>query len=130
MSRKCVVCKQFYSKESEKSFHSFPKNEGRKQLWLKACNMKLYLPSYKICGDHFLPENYLPSGYLKNNAVPFLSSTKRSDIDPLEYHCTSSLSPSPMKPLCVESIVSTSTSIYQYIYYQTLFSYISLVLMY
>jgi len=42
--------------------------------------MKLYLPSYKICDDHFLPENYLPSGYLKNNAVPFLSSTRRTGI--------------------------------------------------
>lgn len=56
-------------------YFSFPENEDRKQLWLKACKLTLYLPSYKICYDHFVPENYLPSGYLKRNAVPFLAST-------------------------------------------------------
>ncbi|XP_025195419.1 uncharacterized protein LOC112594690 [Melanaphis sacchari] len=110
MTRMCVVCKKLYIKGSEKSFHSFPKNENRKQLWLKACNIKLYLPSYKICNDHFLPENYLPSGYLKKNAVPFLAS-KSTIIKPLTYHDTSSHSPTPMKRLCVEPIVSTNTDI-------------------
>lgn len=64
---------------------SFSKNKDRQQLWLKACNMKLYLPSYKICNDHFSPENYLPSGYLKNNAVPLLASTSTGMYQNIHY---------------------------------------------
>lgn len=56
-------------------YFSFPKDEVRKKLWLKACKIKLCLPSNKICGDHFLPKHYSHSGYLLKNAVPFLAST-------------------------------------------------------
>uniref|UniRef100_A0A2S2QR85 THAP-type domain-containing protein n=1 Tax=Sipha flava TaxID=143950 RepID=A0A2S2QR85_9HEMI len=70
--------------------------------------MQLYLPSDKICDDHFLPENYLPSGYLKNNAVPFLASIS-TNIEPLDH--TYSDSPSHMKRLCAEPIVYTNTDV-------------------
>ncbi|CAH1726377.1 unnamed protein product [Aphis gossypii] len=69
MPRKCVICKA-YDKNNEKSFYSFPKDEGRKKLWLKACGIKLYLPSYRVCEAHFSDKDFLPSGYLKRIAVP------------------------------------------------------------
>lgn len=56
-------------------YFSFPKDEIRKKMWLKACKIKLCLPSNKICGDHFLPKHYSLSGYLSKDAVPFLAST-------------------------------------------------------
>ncbi|XP_022174584.1 uncharacterized protein LOC111036748 [Myzus persicae] len=88
MPRICVVCKKYDIKGSEKSFHSFPKNKDRQQLWFKVCNIKWYSPSYKIRQDHFSPENYPPSGYLKNNAVPFLTSTRRTGMQKCIYHQT------------------------------------------
>uniref|UniRef100_A0A2S2P283 THAP-type domain-containing protein n=1 Tax=Schizaphis graminum TaxID=13262 RepID=A0A2S2P283_SCHGA len=69
MPRKCVICNA-YDKNSEQSFYSFPKDEGRKKLWLKACGIDLYLPSYKVCEAHFSTEDFLPSGLLKNIVIP------------------------------------------------------------
>lgn len=110
MTRKCVVCNKLYIKGSDETFHSFPKDEVRKKLWLKACKIKLCLPSNKICGDHFLPKHYSHSGYLLKNAVPFLASTS-TDIQPLDYEGTSSPCSSLMKSSCIESIVSTSKDV-------------------
>lgn len=118
MTRKCVVCNKLYSKGSEESFHSFPKDEVRRKIWLKACKIKLCLPSNKICGDHFLPKYFLPSGYLNKNAVPSLTSTI-TDTEPSDYHSTSSPCPSPIECSWIEPkiepkaepIASTSTDI-------------------
>eukprot|EP00102_Acyrthosiphon_pisum_P017113 XP_008188354.1 PREDICTED: uncharacterized protein LOC100161574 isoform X2 [Acyrthosiphon pisum] len=105
MTRKCVVCNKLYIKGSDETFHSFPKDETRKKMWLKACKIKLCLPSNKICGDHFLPEHYLLSGYLTKDAVPFLAPTNK----PLNAQCTSSPCPIPIKLPCIERTASTST---------------------
>ncbi|XP_060877392.1 uncharacterized protein LOC132950159 isoform X2 [Metopolophium dirhodum] len=108
MTRKCVVCNKLYIKGSDETFHSFPKDEIRKKMWLKACKIKLCLPSNKICGDHFLPEHYLLSGYLSKDAVPFLAATS-TDIKPVDYQSTSRPCPIPMKLSCIKPIASTST---------------------
>ncbi|XP_008188356.1 uncharacterized protein LOC100161574 isoform X3 [Acyrthosiphon pisum] len=107
MTRKCVVCNKLYIKGSDETFHSFPKDETRKKMWLKACKIKLCLPSNKICGDHFLPEHYLLSGYLTKDAVPFLAPTSMDK--PLNAQCTSSPCPIPIKLPCIERTASTST---------------------
>ncbi|XP_003248126.1 uncharacterized protein LOC100572633 isoform X1 [Acyrthosiphon pisum] len=107
MTRKCVVCNKLYIKGSDETFHSFPKDETRKKMWLKACKIKLCLPSNKICGDHFLPEHYLLSGYLTKDAVPFLAPTSMNK--PLNAQCTSSPCPIPIKLPCIERTASTST---------------------
>ncbi|VVC29454.1 Hypothetical protein CINCED_3A014793 [Cinara cedri] len=137
MPRKCVVCNKLYTSGSDDSFHSFPKDEVRKKLWLNACKMRLHLPSHKICKDHFLPEHYLPSGYLKSNAIPFIEtaskdtessnstspatnlgvkpivSTDTTGIEPADhtYYRTSSPCKNAIETLCIESIASTTTNI-------------------
>ncbi|KAF0757519.1 THAP-type domain-containing protein [Aphis craccivora] len=69
MPRKCVICKA-YDWNNEKSFHSFPKDEGRKKLWLKACGIDLCLPSYRVCDAHFSEKDFLPNGSLNRIALP------------------------------------------------------------
>lgn len=51
--------------------YRFPKDELRKIQWKKACGLNLCLPSYRVCSDHFWPEDYELSGLLKKDAVPW-----------------------------------------------------------
>ncbi|XP_050422246.1 uncharacterized protein LOC126834399 [Adelges cooleyi] len=74
MVRKCIVCKlPMNTGNKEISFHSFPKDPARRKLWMKACMINLHLASYAVCSNHFLPEQYLPCGYLKKDAVPVVA---------------------------------------------------------
>ncbi|KAF0759503.1 THAP-type domain-containing protein, partial [Aphis craccivora] len=96
------------SNHQHQIFASFPKNEDRKQLWLKACKIKFILPSNKVCEDHFLPENYVLNRNLKSNAIPFLASTSL-DLEPLNHYGTFTTCMSPMERSSVQSIACTST---------------------
>lgn len=49
----------------------FPKDESRKNLWKIACGITLCLSSYKVCSDHFSPDDYELNGYLKKDAIPW-----------------------------------------------------------
>lgn len=70
MGRKCIVCKIPESVNSGVSFHSFPKEQNLKQSWMNKCQIKLCLPSYRVCSNHFSPQHILTNGLLKKNAVP------------------------------------------------------------
>lgn len=37
---------------------------------MAACNIKLCLPSYRVCSNHFTNDQYELNGYLKKEAVP------------------------------------------------------------
>eukprot|EP00102_Acyrthosiphon_pisum_P020014 XP_016657224.1 PREDICTED: uncharacterized protein LOC107882805 [Acyrthosiphon pisum] len=58
----------------------FPKDEGRKKLWLKACGIGLYLPSYRVCEAHFSNEDFLPNGYLTSIAIPVNIKSKQPEL--------------------------------------------------
>ncbi|XP_029348598.1 uncharacterized protein LOC107882805 [Acyrthosiphon pisum] len=79
MPRKCVIC-NVYDRNSDQSFYSFPKDEGRKKLWLKACGIGLYLPSYRVCEAHFSNEDFLPNGYLTSIAIPVNIKSKQPEL--------------------------------------------------
>ncbi|XP_060834473.1 uncharacterized protein LOC132917653 [Rhopalosiphum padi] len=70
MGRKCVVCKIPESVNSGVSFHSFPKEQDLKQCWMNESQIKLCLPSYRVCSNHFSPQYILTNGLLKKNAIP------------------------------------------------------------
>lgn len=96
MPRKCVIC-NVYDKNNEKSFYSwvnqlfhfilyhklkfifssFPKCGEQKKLWMNVCNIKLCLPSFKICQDHFKEQDFT-NGCPRKNAVPFLNNVSSS----------------------------------------------------
>ncbi|KAF0718665.1 THAP-type domain-containing protein, partial [Aphis craccivora] len=67
---KCVVCLVDFDKTSERKFHKFPNDEIKKNKWMVACNIKLLLPSYTVCSDHFLSQDYNLKGILKKDAIP------------------------------------------------------------
>lgn len=53
--------------------HYFPKDVGLKKTWEAALKMgKPASSGMKVCGAHFLPENYFPSGKLLKNDVECL----------------------------------------------------------
>lgn len=76
---KCVVCDVQFKTKTEKKFHSFPKDESRKIQWKKACGLNLCLPSYRVCSDHFWPEDYELSGLLKKDAVPWFTKYQKQN---------------------------------------------------
>jgi len=48
----------------------FPKEQSLKKSWMIECQVKLCLPSYRVCSNHFLPEQVQTNGLLKKHAVP------------------------------------------------------------
>ncbi|VVC30758.1 Hypothetical protein CINCED_3A012415 [Cinara cedri] len=47
---------------------------------MQKCSIKLCLPSYRICSNHFLPEDILCHGLLKKNAIPITNQMFASSV--------------------------------------------------
>ncbi|XP_029345932.1 uncharacterized protein LOC100571994 [Acyrthosiphon pisum] len=72
MVYKCVVpnCGVIYANASKIKLYRFPTDEVLKSKWMKSCSITKYLVSYKVCGNHFLPEDIKDNGRLIPSAVP------------------------------------------------------------
>lgn len=62
------ICSEMWNKYFK--FVRFPNDEIKKNKWMVACNIKLLLPSYTVCSDHFLSQDYNLKGILKKYAIP------------------------------------------------------------
>ncbi|CAG4974675.1 unnamed protein product [Colias eurytheme] len=99
----CVVknCKSFWKPNSDIKFHSFPKNEVKKNKWLSIVPIKGKMYQHaRICSLHFKPEDYdRGKKFLLKNVVPFY----------LPHPCNCS---SPVDEACSDCMkLSTSTNI-------------------
>ncbi|XP_060873586.1 uncharacterized protein LOC132947339 isoform X1 [Metopolophium dirhodum] len=74
MVYKCVVpnCGVIYANASKIKFYRFPTDEVLKSKWMKSCSITKHLVSYKVCDNHFLPEDIKDNGRLMPSAVPSL----------------------------------------------------------
>ncbi|CAL1264097.1 unnamed protein product [Larinioides sclopetarius] len=73
-------CKEKGTKDCKVSFHSFPKDEGRRRLWMLKVRRENFTVSNstKICSKHFTPDSFdkekFGGTWLKKTAVPTLFS--------------------------------------------------------
>ena len=67
-------CSNRFAKDQLPHFHSFPKCKELREKWVIAIRRVNLKPNShtKICGEHFLPEDYVVPGssYLKKNSIP------------------------------------------------------------
>ncbi|XP_036138691.1 52 kDa repressor of the inhibitor of the protein kinase-like [Monomorium pharaonis] len=86
MSRRCHMCKIYWKKDGNISFHSIPKDPIFRKQWIEACKLHEIAENYpdklsliKICSMHFGANSFIPHNnnsnrtYLKSNAVPRLN---------------------------------------------------------
>lgn len=65
-------------------FFKFPKDEIKSQNWLTSIGLlqnEITKKNKFICQRHFLVENITPSKRLTKNAVPFLNTTRKSNVE-------------------------------------------------
>jgi len=69
VTKYCCVpeCSNYY--RAGLSFHLFPQSRDQKKRWEDALKMgKPATSRMYVCGDHFLPSDYFPSGKLVNTS--------------------------------------------------------------
>ncbi|XP_012279102.1 uncharacterized protein LOC105699000 [Orussus abietinus] len=76
MVTKCIVCNTIHNKNYSASFHSFPQDKIRRELWKAACNIEGSTESMKICSRHFTLDSFYETGrgtrVLNSLAIPTL----------------------------------------------------------
>ncbi|KAF0742064.1 Uncharacterized protein FWK35_00023842, partial [Aphis craccivora] len=80
-----LIC-HFTNNLTKNYLFRFPKEQGLKQLWMNKCQIKLCLPSYRVCSNHFSPEHILTNGLLKKNAVPSVRLLAFAATSQLDEH--------------------------------------------
>ena len=71
------VCKDLH-------FFSYPKNPVIRAVWLEKSGRKdAFNPENgRVCSEHFLPEDFDPSYFVKKKLMPATRATLRKDVVP------------------------------------------------
>ncbi|KAJ8941708.1 hypothetical protein NQ318_023304 [Aromia moschata] len=104
MVRNCYVCKRYFNREIDRSFHRFPKDPEVRNKWLKVleleeCDVKLKYAS--VCSDHFYLSDFVVTASgrrnLKHDALPALSIRNKAQSDVIRPDMHISTGDDPIK---------------------------------
>ncbi|XP_016664877.1 THAP domain-containing protein 2-like, partial [Acyrthosiphon pisum] len=74
MVHRCVICHSNSTKNPNLSFHRFPKDPEKREVWINNLNLKMQIKDWhQICSLHFSPMSYVFSNerkILKFDALP------------------------------------------------------------